>query len=178
MIKNIARIFVFLAALFFLQSSARAQAKQTAMSQPGVLKDTGNSIHIHQEADFKVGPEKLYQTLLDSKQFSEMTAKSGGFAGMSAKIDGTVGGLFSVFDGHIFGRIIELVPNQRIVEVWRVVDWPAGVYSVARFEFIPKGSGTHLVFDHTGFPEGLKEHLAMGWQQHYWDALTLYLTSD
>jgi len=83
---------------------------------------------------------------------------------MSANIDSVVGGTFSLFDGHIIGRILELVPNQRIVEAWRVVDWPAGVYSIARFEFKPQGSGIHLIFDHVGFPEGLKEHLSIGWQ--------------
>ncbi len=93
---------------------------------------------------------------------------------MSAKIDSTVGGTFSVFDGHIIGRFLELVPNQRIVQAWRVVDWDAGEYSIARYELIAEGSGTKLVFDHIGFPEGLKEHLAKGWQEHYWDALTKY----
>ena len=93
---------------------------------------------------------------------------------MSAHIDSVVGGSFSLFDGHIIGRILELVPNQRIVEAWRVVDWPAGVYSIARFEFKSSGSGTELIFDHIGFPEGLKTHLSIGWQEHYWDALTKY----
>ena len=49
------------------------------------------------------------------------------FTASSAKIDPVVGGTFSLFDGHIIGRILELVPDQRIVEAWRVVDWPAGV---------------------------------------------------
>ena len=97
------------------------------------------------------------------------------FSASSANINSTIGGAFSVFDGHIIGRILELVPNQRIVEAWRVVDWPAGVYSIASFEFSPQNSGTKLIFNHVGFPQGLKEHLAIGWQQHYWDALTKYL---
>ena len=71
-----------------------------------------------------------------------------------------------------------MVPDQRIVEAWRVVDWPAGVYSIAKFEFKPQGSGTQLIFDHIGFPEGLKEHLSIGWQQHYWDALIIIFNKD
>jgi hypothetical protein len=47
---------------------------------------------------------------LDSKQF---TAFSGGRA---AEIQSEVGGVFSVFAGHIVGRNLELVPNQRIVQ--------------------------------------------------------------
>ena len=96
------------------------------------------------------------------------------FSASSAKIDSVVGGAFSVFDGHITGRILELVPNQRIVEAWRVVDWPPGVYSIARFDLSAEASGTRVTFEHIGFPEGLKDHLSIGWQQHYWDAMTKY----
>jgi activator of HSP90 ATPase len=96
------------------------------------------------------------------------------FSASSAKIDAREGGSFSMFDGHIIGRILELVPGKRIVEAWRVVDWPEGVYSIARFDLQPKGAGTGLIFDHIGFPEGLKDHLTTGWNQHYWDALLKY----
>ena len=163
--KNIITISFLFAGIFFLQSSLFSQASQ----------DSSNSIIIHQEIDFKQTPQQLYQTLLSSKAFSDCIAKSfHGFSTTSAKIDSTVGGTFSVFDGHIIGRILELVPDERIVEAWRVVDWPAGIYSITKFEFKQQDSGTHLIFEHVGFPQGLKEHLSIGWQQHYWDALNNY----
>ena len=127
-----------------------------------------NSITIHQEVDFQVGPQRLYATLLDSKQFSA-------FSGRPAEIDPAVGGAFSLFGGHIVGRNVELVPNQRIVQVWRVVDWPEGAYSIVRFELRGQGASTHLVFDHTGFPDGLRDHLAAGWESNYWALLKKYL---
>jgi len=137
--------------------------------------DSAKGITIHQEVYFGVAPERVYQALLSSEQFSASTKKSFDmFTASSAKIDPREGGSFSLFDGHIIGRILELVPGKRIVEAWRVVDWPDGVYSIVRFDLDPKGTGTQLRFDHIGFPDGLKEHLAGGWQQHYWDALTTY----
>ncbi|HTG52382.1 MAG TPA: SRPBCC domain-containing protein, partial [Candidatus Tectomicrobia bacterium] len=57
---------------------------------------------------------------------------------------------------------------------WRVVAWPEGVYSIARFELKPQGSGTRLVFDHIGFPEGLHDHFAQGWEENYWSLLKKY----
>jgi activator of HSP90 ATPase len=141
-----------------------------AFSHSAVLAQenaTPKSITIHQEIDFKVSPQRLYEALLDSKQFSS-------FSGRAAEISQSVGGPFSLFDKHIVGQNVELVPNQRIVQAWRVVDWPAGIYSIARFEFKPQGEGTKLVFDHTAFPEDLKEHLAEGWQTNYWNLLTKY----
>ena len=168
---------VTLAAIIFIfPSSVMAQKKQH--TRPGQNGNTSSpkGITIHQEIEFKAGPQRLYETLLSSKKFSECTKLSfGNFTAMSADIDPVVGGAFSLFDGHIVGRIVELVPNKRIVEAWRVVDWPEGVYSIARFEFTPLGTGTKLVFDHTGFPDGLKEHLSTGWTQHYWEALNKYL---
>ena len=92
------------------------------------------------------------------------------------QISQDLGGTFSLFGGHIIGRHLELVPNQRIVQGWRVVTWDPGVYSIARFELNPQGSGTKLVFDHTGFPVGLAKHLADGWKEHYWEPMQKYLT--
>ena len=97
------------------------------------------------------------------------------FSGRPAEINREVGGAFSLFGGHIVGRTVELVPNQRIVQAWRVVTWPEGVYSIVKFELKAQGSGTHLVFDHTGFPEGLHDHLAEGWESNYWALLKKYL---
>jgi hypothetical protein len=50
--------------------------------------------------------------------------------------------------------------------------WPEGVYSIARFELHADGKGTKLVFDHDGFPEDMKEHLANGSQSNYWEKLS------
>jgi activator of HSP90 ATPase len=125
-------------------------------------------ITIHQAVDLAASPARVYEMLLSSKEFAA-------FSGRPATIDPKVGGEFSLFSAHIIGVNVELVPNTRIVQAWRVVDWPAGVYSIARFELTPKGTGTHLVFDHTGFPPGLKEHLAEGWEMNYWSLMKKYL---
>ncbi|MEO8860413.1 MAG: SRPBCC domain-containing protein [Ginsengibacter sp.] len=162
--------FIF---IFLIPVSLFSQTKPDVMSK--AVQDSSKSITIHQEVNFRVAPQKVYQTLLNSKEFSASTKKSfNAFSEKSAIIDSSVGGIFSLFDGHIIGRILELVPNQRVVEAWRVVDWPAGKYSIVQFQLTSQGSGTHLSFDHIGFPEGLKEHLSTGWQQHYWDALNNY----
>ena len=172
--KNTVIHFLFAISFFLTPSFLSAQVKSNTLEKG--QQNSSKNIIIHQEINFKATPQQIYQTLLSSKEFSRCTKKSFTvFSDTSANIDPIAGGIFSVFDGHIIGRILELVPNQRIVEAWRVVDWPDGVYSIAKFEFKSKDSGTLLIFDHIGFPEGLKEHLSTGWQQHYWDALNNYL---
>ena len=123
----------------------------TAFALPVALAQPNKSITIHQEIDFNTSPQPLYEALLDANQFTA-------FSGRPAEINREVGGAFSLFGGHIIGRNVELLPNQRIIQAWRVVTWPEGVYSIAKFELKPHRSGTRLVFDHTGFPEGLHDH--------------------
>jgi activator of HSP90 ATPase len=137
------------------------------MMLPIASAQSNKSITIHQEIDFNASPQRIYEALLDAKQFTQ-------FSGRPAEINREVGGAFSLFKGHIIGRNVELVPNQRIVQAWRVVTWPEGAFSIVRFELKPQGSGTHVVFDHIGFPEGLHDHLAEGWDENYWSLLKKY----
>lgn len=169
--KGLSVVVLFLTAAAVFPSRVSAQKMSARVNHA----DSAKGIVIHQEVYFNVAPERVYQVLLSSEQFSACTKRSFAmFTASSAKIDAREGGTFSLFDGHIIGRILELSPGKRIVEAWRVVDWPAGVYSIARFDLAPKVGGTRLQFDHIGFPDGLKEHLTSGWQQHYWDALNKY----
>jgi activator of HSP90 ATPase len=135
---------------------------------------------IHQEAFFKASAKRVYEALTDAQQFQKLELLSGVMSSLDltakpAVISREPGGSFSIFGAYIVGRQIELVPNQRIVQAWRVMSWDPGVYSIARFELTEQGSGTKLVFDHAGFPVGAGEHLAAGWKAHYWEPLEKYL---
>lgn len=125
---------------------------------------------IHQEVDFKAAPERIYNALLDEKQFHAFTA-------LAAEIQPHPGGTFKLFAGQIEGMNVELVPNQRIVQAWRPTSWAAGEYSIAHFELVPRGGGTRIVFDHVGFTEDKQEHLMEGWRNHYWEPLHKYLNA-
>jgi uncharacterized protein YndB with AHSA1/START domain len=141
------------------------------------LSHTAESIH--QEVVFKASPKRVYDALTDAKQFTKVLE----FTEMKnlppAQISPEAGGSFSLFGGVIVGRNIELVPNRRIVQAWRVADsWEDGVYSIVRFELKEQAPDTRLVFDHRGFPTGQGEHLAAGWKIRYWQPLAKYLASS
>ena len=152
-----------------------ASSATAAKAVPGeVISHTAESIH--QEVVFKASSKRVYEALTDAEQFDKLVELSGiSMKDAPTQISSEVGGAFSLFAGHIVGRHIELVPNQRIVQAWRVVVWNPGVYSIAKFELAEQGPGTKLIFDHTGFPEGQAQHLADGWKEHYWDTLEKYL---
>lgn len=136
---------------------------------------------IHQEPVFKANPKRVYEALIDETQFEKVTELSAGMrSGMAlgdkrTQIGREAGGPFTLFGGHIVGRHIELVPNERIVQAWRVVDWNSGIYSIVKFELNAQGSGTKIVFDHAGFPQGKGQHLADGWKANYWEPLEKFL---
>ncbi|SDR57157.1 Activator of Hsp90 ATPase homolog 1-like protein [Rhizobiales bacterium GAS113] len=125
---------------------------------------------VHQELNFKASPERVYEALLDERQFAA-------FSGSPARVQREEGGAFSLVGGRVTGRNVELIPNRRIVQAWRVVPWEAGIYSIARFELASKGGGTRLVLDHSGFPPEDVAARAVGWQRVYWDPLRKYLES-
>ena len=149
-------------------TSARVAAQQSqAGTQPSQTILMAKAIH--HEVDISSAPQRIYEALLDAKQFSAFS----GFAG--AEIHREVGGSFTLFGGHVTGRNLELAANRLIVQAWRAGDWSEGVYSIARFELVSQGAGARIKFDHTGFPVDKAEHLEDGWREHYWTTLQKYL---
>jgi activator of HSP90 ATPase len=144
---------------------ADAQAEREGISR--------TSESIHQEVVFNATSKRVYEAIVEEKQFRQVTNFI--IPGASTQISTEVGASFAMFGGVILGRHVELVPYERIVQAWREKDWPVGVYSIVRFQLDEQGAQTKLVLDHTGFPQGAAEHLAPGWWSHYWEPLRKYL---
>ena len=147
-----------------------APAQQPGMEQKPSTAANAMRTSLHQEIELNATPERIFNVLLDSKQFAT-------FTGMPATIDPSPGGAFHTFGGLVEGRNVELIPHQRIVQAWRPTHWDPGVYSIVHFELKAASSGTALVLDHTGFPEGEFDHLDPGWYLRYWDPLKKYLAA-
>ena len=143
---------------------------------------TRNHAAIHQEIAFAAGAARLYRMLTVSEEFNRVVrASAAGHSMMkadapAARIDARPGGAFALFGGYISGFNLELVPATRVVQAWRSAAWAAGLYSIAAFVLVPRGSGTMLVFDHTGFPDDAAAHLAKGWHDNYWEPMAKVLT--
>jgi activator of HSP90 ATPase len=148
-------------------SGALGQSQQK-MAETQSTGLAGLLTYLHQEVPIKASPQRIYDALLDSKQFAA-------FTGLAAEIDPKAGGVFSMFGGLIVGRNVELVPNQRIVQAWRPASWDPGVYSIVKFELKVHGAGATVILDHTGFPEGDFSHLDPGWYERYWEPLKKFL---
>lgn len=160
-------------------------AAALALASPYAFADSADSISrtaevIHQEVAFNAPVARVYNALTDASQFQKVELLSAAASAMDVKTHPAVihrepGGEFSLFGGYIFGRQLELVPNQRIVQAWRVGSWAPGIFSIARFEFTAQGAATKLIFSHASFPAGDAEHLAEGWHENYWEPLQKFL---
>src|ERR1700739_431681 len=90
----------------------KAQENQEKMKEAPSIGVEGLLTYLHQEIDIKSSRQRIYDALLDSKQFTA-------FSGAPAEINREAGGAFSMFGGLIVGRNIELVPKERLLQAWR-----------------------------------------------------------
>jgi uncharacterized protein YndB with AHSA1/START domain len=117
---------------------------------------------IKQKVRFKAAPEKIYNTLANSRRRSALT-------GRKASISPKVGGAFSTDNGQVTGVNVDLVPAKRLVQAWRRADFPDGVYSMAAITLAPTpGGGTELVLTHRGVPKKLIPETEDYWRRIYW----------
>jgi activator of HSP90 ATPase len=145
-----------------------ADAQQATMQEKPATAANQSRTSLHQEIEVKAASQRVFDVLLDAKQFAA-------FTGMPAEIDPKPGGPFKTFGGMIEGRNVEIISGQRIVQAWRPTAWDAGVYSIVHFELKPRDTATIIILDHTGFPEGDFDHLDPGWYERYWNPLKKYL---
>src|SRR5258708_14702463 len=86
---------------------ASAQENQEKIKEAMSTGVEGLLTYLHQEVDIKASRQRIYDALLDSKQFTA-------FTGAPAEISREAGGPFFSFCGLNFGRNKKLVSNQRI----------------------------------------------------------------
>ena len=120
---------------------------------------------IHQDTLIDATPLDVFTYLTDGDTFAAAT-------GMAAQLEARAGSAFSLFDGRIEGRQIELVPGERVVQAWRFGDahpdvWDPGVYSIVRFTLTAEGDQTRFVVDHEAVPAEWVEHIASGYPSFY-----------
>ena len=124
---------------------------------------------IKQTVEFNASPHDVYEAIMDEKIHTRFTASP-------ASIGRAVGETFTAYDGYIVGKNIELIPDKKIVQEWRAVDWDPMLISLVTFEFTPVSGGTRLDFTHDGLPEGTEDEFAQGWIDNYWEPLQKMFT--
>ena len=127
---------------------------------------------IKQKTIIPAKPLEVYNALMDSKKHSAFTSSV-------CKIGKKEGAAYSVYDGYIVGRNVELVPGKKIVQTWQAIDgvWPEGYFSEITFNLKAVPGGTEISFEHKGVPERQYEEFKQGWPDNYWEPLKIYFQS-
>ena len=110
--------------------------------------------------------EEVWKALTDPKYID---AWGGGPSKMSGEKDFE----FSLWDGEIFGKNIEVEENKKLVQEWIEGKWDKA--STVSFVLTKEDELTKIDFTQTGYPEREHDDLSSGWKDFYLEPLKKYL---
>lgn len=112
--------------------------------------------------------EKFYEAYLSSEGHTALT-------GSPARVDGTVDGDFTAWDGYIQGMFLELEKNKRIVQAWRTAEFPEEAEdSIVEILLEEDHGKTKLTLKHTNIPKGQMDNYKTGWEDFYFKPMKEY----
>ena len=124
---------------------------------------------IQQRVRFNASPARLFKMYTDSREHSAAT-------GAKAVVSRKVGGNFSAFGGTITGKMLVIVPNCMIVQVWRAKHWKkTDLDSILVLKFSKIKDGTQIDLVHVNVPEHDHDGVSQGWEKYYWTPWRAYL---
>ncbi|KAI0188762.1 activator of Hsp90 ATPase [Xylaria flabelliformis] len=134
---------------------------------PSTQKNTSSSVNttvLLEQAEFKAEAEDLYEVFTDARKLAAFTRAP------PKKFDGAeVGGSWELFDGNVAGEFKELRRPTKIVQTWRLKQWPAGHYSQQTLIFDQNNVEhvTVLRVEWKGVPIGQEEVTKRNWDEYY-----------
>lgn len=144
------------------QSSSKpaAQATTSQVSSSGAV----NTVTVRDDQEFRTTAEEMYETFVDPQRLAAFTrAPPKLFEGAKK------GGKFELFDGNVSGEYLELEKPKKIVQSWRLNQWPAGHYSKLNIEFDQNDIDHVTVMRVTweGVPVGQEDVTKRNWGEYY-----------
>ena len=102
------------------QTTAKPSKSANAVHSKGHVV---NTVTLTETYEFNTSAEQLYQVFVDPQRVQAFTR-----APMQT-FEPKEGGKFSLFGGNVEGTFKVLEQNKKIVQDWRLGDWPKGTYS-------------------------------------------------
>lgn len=143
--------------------------KSSSVSKPASTSadSTGYSVNVStvtDESEYRTTAAELYTTFTDPQRITAFT-RSAPLVFEGAR----PGGKFELFGGNVSGEYTELESPTRIVEKWRLAQWPAGHYSTLKIQFKQNDvdAVTVMRVDWEGVPVGQEEVTKRNWGEYY-----------
>lgn len=144
----------------FSAKAANAGASAAAQDNKGGVVNTTTLV---ESEEFKTTADQLYETFTDPQRIAAFTRAP------PKKFEGAKkGAKFELFDGNVSGEFVELAPTK-IVQTWRLNQWPAGHFSQQTIEFDQNDSDgvTNMKVTWTGIPVGQEDVTKRNWSEYY-----------
>jgi uncharacterized protein YndB with AHSA1/START domain len=107
-------------------------------------------------------PDQVYLALTNEATFQL-------WSGDQADIQAEPGGDFSLWDGSIVGKFLELEPPNKIVQQWFFGE--QAEESVVTIKLHPHAQGTSVELRHTNIPDADYQDIIEGWNEVYFGSL-------
>ncbi|MEK7631662.1 MAG: SRPBCC domain-containing protein [Patescibacteria group bacterium] len=118
---------------------------------------------------FNASPKDVFDALTNSKALAEWSGEG--------SVSKKVGGLFTMFDGWVEGKVLTYKPGKELAYTWKTSEWPeAWATSEVRYAFTAVKNTTKITLIHSNLPNAkeAKDHKT-GWVEHVFEPLEKYL---
>jgi len=112
----------------------------------------------------KAEPEDIY-TALTNPFTIEL------WSGETAIMTKEVGAEFSLWDGDIIGKNIELIENEKLVQEWYFDEDEERDASIVTIKIWKKNSSCSVELMHTNIPDEAYDNIVEGWNEAYLGAI-------
>lgn len=145
-------------------ATASTTAASTSAPAPTATPKKVNTTSLNDKEEFQTSAHELYETLTNAQRASIWTRGH-------VKLTQQVGSTYEFFNGNVTGEILELVPDKKIVQTWRLRSWPTGHFSKVTMELEQGNDSVTLKISQTGIPVGEEEVVEKNWSGYYWRAI-------
>ncbi|KAK8213785.1 activator of Hsp90 ATPase [Phyllosticta capitalensis] len=159
--KNFTKTTVYQSSSVNKGSSESKPSAHTAASGSGPLV---NVTTVTDNEEFRTTAAELYETFTNPQRLAAFTrAPPKVFEGAKE------GAKFELFGGNVAGEFVKLEQPTRIVQKWRLAQWPAGHYSTLNINFDQNDvdAVTVMRVDWEGVPIGQEDVTKKNWGEYY-----------
>lgn len=146
-------------------SAGTKQAGPTATtSQSSGKGQLVNVTSLTDTEEFRTTAAELYQTFTDPQRIAAFTRSPPKIFEGAKK-----GGKFEIFGGNVAGEFVDLEEPTKIVQRWRLTQWPSGHFSTLRIDFDQNDQDAVTVMrvKWDGVPVGQEEVTQRNWGEYY-----------
>lgn len=148
-----------------LYVSSNPLTQGSGTSTPHSIKHSAvNTTTVTDNEEFRAPASELYQTFTDPQRIAAFTRAAPKLFEGAKK-----GGKFELFGGNVSGEYLELVEPTKIVQSWRLDQWPAGHFSRLEINFDQNDvdNVTVMRVSWSGVPIGQEEVTKRNWSEYY-----------